>query len=374
MSTPATSSSLRLLVLPHWRPEVDDIVRTIRDALAHSGQPPLNLERRHSRLPSRRLTERAVAILASDAKRSRALDRALRSGGQTHVFRLWWNGSDEILAYTAQQDDHERDVPETSVCFFPEVAPELVGTDVDLICVPYAFAAPERPPQHYRAAVAYTGEVDISDSCFTDAGIAPDRTKRYSDLAWGLAGQVTQGDLTLVGADELLRSPSESPAAPFLTMLWAVRNRVRYLLLKDVVAAFPGRVELRGSDWRRLGFDARRTTFRRRARMSDYRRCRVSLDLGSKSTHAALYPRTADIMAVAGGIVQFDSGEPLDWSPALMGRRVRSIPDLLALIDKLLSASERDLSRENQQLQDDYAQMRLRAGRTLVHEIDSRTC
>ena len=79
-------------------------------------------------------------------------------------------------------------------------------------------------------------------------------------------------------------------------------------------------------------------------------------------------------MAVAGGIVQFDSGQVLDWSRALMNRRARSISDLLALIDKLLSGSEQDLSLENQEIQHDYAQMRLRAGHTLADEMASRTC
>src|SRR5207245_11312420 len=92
--------------------------------------------------------------------------------------------------------------------------------------------------------------------------------------------------------------------------------------VKQVVDALPGSVTLRGSDWARLGFDARSTSFRRGSRMDDYRKYRVALDLGSKSTHAALYPRTADIMAVGGGIVQFDSGEGSpEWSCAPLRRR-----------------------------------------------------
>ena len=365
----------RLVVPPHWRPEVSDIARTMVDASssdASDAAPRVVVGRRAAWLAAAG-GGAATAWLLSDAKTPRSARLAMARQARSRVFRLWWNGADEISDALATMPAGAR--RGTHLCFFREVEADLASDhpDLDVVRVPYAFASP-RPGKHAptEPRIAYTSEVDISDGCFGGLGLDDTEAEALSARAWELAEQVVDGQLTLVGADGVLRSASTEDERSYRVTLWAVRNRVRYLLLKAIAEAFPGRLALRGSDWRALGFAARRTSFRRRVRMADYRRFRVSLDLGSKSTHAALYPRTADVLSVAGGIVQFDSGDPaVDGSP-LRARQAASLPALLGLVDRLLSDGEEDVVAENRGIAEWYAGVRLASGRQLLREVARR--
>jgi hypothetical protein len=145
---------------------------------------------------------------------------------------------------------------------------------------------------------------------------------------------------------------------------------VRFLLVERLAAAFPGRLELRGSDWARLGFDAEPTKFERRNRLAQYGRCRVSIDLGSKSTHSWLYPRTADILAAAGGLVQFDSGaSAVGVPPGLRRRRTQTFGELVDAVDRVLSLPDVELASENMELQSAYGVLRIRAGALLARTV-----
>lgn len=263
---------------------------------------------------------------------------------------------------------------QTHVCFFREAAAELSEANLDVVYVPYAFSGLRVPNAKQEARVTYTGEVDIGDDCFHAVGISARQADELSVAAWGWAEKVARGDMTMFDADRAIPGQLDLTSVQITsTLRWAVRNRVRFLLLKEITDALPGRVALRGSDWRRLGFDAASTSFRRRARLKDYRRYRVALDLGSKSTNALLYPRTADIMAMSGGIVQFDLGAPLDeWTAALVHRRARSGTELASSIDRLLSLPAAELTEENREIQRFYAQARLDSGQILVDAIMER--
>jgi hypothetical protein len=99
----------------------------------------------------------------------------------------------------------------------------------------------------------------------------------------------------------------------------------------------------------------------------------VCLDLGSKSAEATLYPRSAEIMAVGGGIVQFDSGSP---SPAglatLAQRRATSARSLVALIHTMMARPGSEVADENRRLQSEYIALRNEAGKSLLHAIVTR--
>jgi hypothetical protein len=99
----------------------------------------------------------------------------------------------------------------------------------------------------------------------------------------------------------------------------------------------------------------------------------VSLDLGSKSSHALLSPRVADIMAAAGGLVQFDTGiggeETSDFARE---RRASSTETLNARVDQLLTANETEVRIENRELHAHYRRLRFEVGRQLVREIIER--
>jgi len=352
----------QLVVLPNWRAEVADIARTLRDAerTGPISMAVLGRSRAMALSTIGRLGD--AALLVSDLGTTRAERLLRRTWSPKAVLRLWWNYADEVLEHQADAANGQ----EVAVSFFDDVGDELGRAGVDVVVVPYAFTATTPVERTTELTIGYTGEVDVSETCFAPAG--PKAAVELSERAWSEARDVVTGRRSLVEVDVGLDAPGSAPL-PIAqrTMLWAVRNRVRFLLVEQVAAAHPAHLNLRGNDWRVAGFEASRTTFRRRVRMQDYRTHRVSLDLGSKSTHAALYPRTADIMAVGGGLVQMASGgPPPSWSETLGARRAGSGDALLALVDRLLSASADAVAAESAEIQRDYAAVRTAAGRLLL--------
>jgi hypothetical protein len=355
------------MVAPNWRPQLRDIVRTLRDA------HPEDL--RLTALASGLLhmgTGRVdgLGVLFSDGGHSALVDAAARIGRRPQVFRLWWNTGDEIAAFISGGAG----AGEVHICFFEDQrpAPEAIPMGTAVVVVPYAFTPPVRTPMRpTKATIGYAAEVDTSDACF--ANVVPEgEVATVSARSWELARAVVEGTLTLVAADAALRLDLDGSGWPaaHCTTLWAVRNRVRFLLVQGLLAAFPGRLELRGSDWAALGFQALPTRFRRRRRLTPFGEHRVAIDLGSKSTHSWLYPRTADILAAGGGLLQFESGaHGPELVPGLERRRARSLPDLVSAAERLLSLPAGELAAENDALYRSYGELRLRVGAQLAREI-----
>lgn len=351
-----------LLVAPHWRPQVGDVVRTLLDApdgMVRVVPLPVGI----LRLAAGRVE--ALGVLVSDDARPALFNRTFRGERRPHTFRLWWNTGDEITGHLASGAG----TGETHICFFEDQRPAVEpGAGTAVVVAPYAFSSPvSRPPAPARAGVGFAAEVDTSDRCF--AGVVPGGVvEELSARIWELAHAVVEGALSLVGADAELADELRTAGREGVhrTALWSLRNRVRYLLVEGLVAAFPGRFELRGSDWAALGFDALPTKFRRWRRLDQFAEQRVAVDLGSKSTHSWLYPRTADILAAGGGLAQFESGAPTtSLLPGLERRRAGSLSGLTSVIEDMLSMSDEDLAAENAALHDEYRRLRAAVGHQL---------
>jgi len=361
-------TSYRLVVTPHWRPQMRDIVRTMRD-VAMSGGDGDSLEivglRRGAPAIAAARTD-GLSILLSDDDEPKLVARLARAGRGPHRVRVWWNTPEEIAAYLRTG----RGFDDTHVCFFRDGWAALdAGDRTSVAVVPYAFTTPIResrpaPP----SGVWYAAEVDVSDAGLQTA-VPPSSVSAFSARLWELARAVVAGDMTMVHADQRLQVETSDAPNLYRAGLWALRNRTRYLLVEGVVAAFPGRVRLRGDDWIKLGFEAEPTKFRRWRRLSEYQESRVALDLGSKSTNSWLYPRVADILAAAAGLVQFDSGEGGGMFPGLSDRRGRSLDELIAIVDRVLSLSGEAVTADNRRLYDGYSSLRLDAGRQLTQAV-----
>ena len=355
---------------------MDDVVRTLQDACRRLADPPLEFctrERAFADLAMGRADD--LGLLFSDNDTSRVVDAFVRAGRRPRVFRLWWNEGHQIETFLEERHRAMNPRAETQISFFPEVIDELPDLAGQLLYAPYVFTPPNwQPSPRPEQKVCFTGEVDISDTGLEAALGNHDDVERYSAAAWEAAHDVVEGRLTLAKIDRaLLIEHGRRPTPLYRAFVMSTRSRVRYLLLRAVVAAFPGRVKLRGSDWRDLGFDALPTTrgpFRRLARLSDYRRQRVSLDLGSKCTNAALSPRAADIMAVGGGIVRFGAGVEPDSRMAILGQRTASnLNALLSLVDSMLSIDGSEWLLLNREIHDQYQRARIDVGLELAGAI-----
>lgn len=357
-----------IVVARHWRPEMADIAQTLRDVVATRDSNTVTVigGGRWPR-PSVALARPDIVIVSDTASvpRSSGGPRSMRTPS---VVRVWWNEASEVTGFVAAR---EPDASELDVCFFADTADQLHAAGIETLCIPYAFAPLQPPAVRCAPFVGYTGEVDVSDRCFDDLESQPIST--LSAMATELAGAVVEGSMRIVDADTAIRAAANTDATTAPIVGWSMRNRARHLLLLDIVAAFPGAARVRGSDWQRLGFDAAKTSFSRRRRRRDYRTNRVSLDLGSKSTTAVLYPRSAEVMSVAGGLVQFDSGAPTPSKlPTLAARRAPDSAGLITIIERLLHLAPDELQAENAQLQLEYSAVRLASGAQLLDALIAR--
>jgi hypothetical protein len=356
---------ISVIVGRHWRPEVRDIAATLRAA---AREMPSETRVLGPRFLGRVQPPGDVVLLSDVASGHAGVGAASHPSA---VFRVWWNGADEIAAHLAESVDHRAD---THVTFFEDVARDGAAQGLDVFHVPYAFSTPQSMQAPRRDKIGFLGEVEITDDCFEALSLGGERTANISAMTWDLAHEVCAGDLTLVEAEaEIPRRLGALDRAAVRATLWSLRNRVRFILVGHVIAHFPGRVLLRGDDWRGLGLAARRTSRSRLTRTRDYRRNRVSLDLGSKSTYSALYPRAADILAVGGGIVQWHSGNVEEGTLSLIEHRRASSGDaLVAMIENLLVAGAGNIAEENRALQNAYEKKRLESGAQLLRLMHER--
>lgn len=360
---------MRLVVAPHWRPQMRDIVRTLRAAARSDGAAAnlkvLGVVPGLASIAARRT--RGLSVLVSDDDESKLIDRLAGSGQRPGRVRIWWNTPAEITDYLNTGAGRG----ETHVCFFRDGWALLdPPPDTAVVAVPYAFTTPVANPKPAApSGVWYAAEVDISDDCFTGL-IDSASTASLSARVWELARTVVAGEAWLIEADALLRADvGERPQAHGMA-LWALRNRIRYLLVEGLVDAFPGRMHLRGDHWVKLGMPAEPTKFRRWRRLSEYAEYRVALDLGSKSTHSWLYPRVADILAAGGGLAQFGTGaDDVAVPPGLEGRRAASLTGLVAAVDRLLTLPGAEATAENLALHQVYTALRLESGKRLIAAV-----
>lgn len=361
---PTTVARPTLVVARHWRPEMVDIADALR-AVTDDGRREVTVVG-GGRLPRvRPLLTQASAVLVSD----RAPAPRRRGEGAPHVVRVWWNGSDELLAHGTRSPAAAH---ETHVCFFPDVAEALTSAGLDVVTVPYAFAAPRPSPadRPRRGVARFAGEVDVGPDCFVGTGPDPvrlvDRAEAHADAV--VAGVTPLAVVTAAIAED----PDLSPAAR-TALAWSVRNRVRFRLVCLLTDELGARFELQGDDWRSSGLAAEPTNHSRRRRVRGYRTDRVSLDLGSKSTNSALYPRTAEILACGGGLVQFATGAPAPTGlDALVARQAASGNELVAMTERVLAAPEDEVALDDARLHTAYCRARLDAATLLLDAIVER--
>lgn len=352
--------SLELIVAPrHWRPEVVDVLESTTDVV----RPSPRVQRvRLRRGPAQ---EKGRAVLLSD-------DAPVPSGSRDRqVVRLWWNNEDEIDRYASRTSTA---LEELHVAWFASVVDGVTTPHLDVRHVPYAFAPPTEPRKAPLQRAFFAGEVDVGDACFRELPCSPVTAREDSAAAWAAAEAVVAGTRSQASAVALWDRHVEATGSEVTVWRWAVRNRVRFLLVKRLLDDLGERIMLRGDDWRALGMPASRTRHSRALRRWEYRRSQVCLDLGSKSSDCTLYPRSAELMAMGTGIVQFDTGDDEQSSARLVPeeRRAASAAGLVAAVDRALSMSENDLLEENRAIQSSYDRRRQASAARLAELLEER--
>ena len=350
-----SDSKPKIAFAKHWRAELVDVAH----ALAEVGLGRVEVVGGGRVLGPRGRTPEILVL--SDPPRADETEMPERRP----TARLWWNDAPEVeeAAHLGRIRAHE-----LNVVFFPETAATFRAHGFAVIEIPYAFAIPTRLVGSSRTRATYTGEVDTTDDCF--AAYRGSRARELSALATEIAAAVVTGELALVAAAEAATAGGAEGRNERDGVLWAVRNRVRFQLMDAIIRSVPGQVLLRGTDWRQHGFPASRTPLRRITRRRSYRRSRTALDFGAKSGNAVLSPRSAEILAVGGGLVQFDSGAPIPGMMSTMtSRQASSASTLVDLVVQDLGLEPAAALTVRQTLHHEYLEVRRSSSEQLLDAL-----
>jgi hypothetical protein len=260
---------------------------------------------------------------------------------------------------------------ESYLTFFTDVAHEL-SKSVPIIQVPFAFSRPSflRVPSVRK--VGFIGEVDISGDCFQEYGEA--LAERAIESAAKRSEEIVKGQLHLDAG--LLNPPHEIEGDFKLlnTWKWSVNNWVRWRLVVALSSNFPNQIDLRGNDWIKHGYPAKKSRFNPIFREYAYRRNVVSLDFGSKSTTDYIYPRASEIIVNHGGLLQLKSGsEQPNLISSIDNFQFKNEEQMLEKIDERFKGKRKIWKEMDSNLADEFLKLRKMSSDCLLESLHDLT-
>ena len=201
-------------------------------------------------------------------------------------------------------------------------------------------------PVGKRYLMSYMGEVDIAEDL-------EDEHRVLDEYLWTLAEKwVLQGQFDFSSElSKLLTEHSDDTTHHRAT--WILRNRVRYRYAQLLKKAFSDDFVLIGNDWKKLGFNSLPADYDPSSRYRLYSESRLCLDLLSKSSTEAHYPRSGELVSWSNGIMQLNTGDSLDFFGDQFGlRSFSSYPDLKAKMEYFVSLKDQELSELGKHLRD----------------------
>jgi len=240
-------------------------------------------------------------ILLSDNPKDRvhALLQCVWGNGRRCHF--WWNSLDEASASAA---------PESHAAHFfvsdDALSPPYAATNTAALrasrCQSYTYApyAPRiRRSSPLQAKIFYAAECEIDIEACGDlaAEIVWASVLELNSAIWHQASLACKYH----SANREFVDTLGLSAATHTRLQWLLLNRIRFLYVTSLADALGDRFVLWGSDWKRLGVPmALPSNFSFRSTQLMYDSCYASLDMGSKSCGAHIYPRLADIIRAGG--------------------------------------------------------------------------
>jgi hypothetical protein len=347
--------TIKIGYVQSWRPEFRDLICSLSETI--------NWDLLLIRLkPGSSFISGSVdAIVVSDDQ-----DIPLGANNDVPIVRVSWNGAPEVLASIAS---HSNRANEFNLTFFTDVALEL-SKNVPTIQVPFAFSQPSclRAPSIRR--IGFIGEVDISGNCFHKFG------PRLAELARTSSAECSEEIVKAqVNIDEVFRNPPyeiSSDTNLLAAWKWNINNWIRWRLVTTLLRNYPSQIDLRGNDWIRLGYRAKKSRFNPLFREYAYQRNAVSIDFGSKSTTDSIYPRSAEIIVNHGGLLQLSSGSNQHkMLPVLERHQFKSEAEMLEKVEERFSGNRKIWSENDVALSDEFSELRSTAIDDLLESFHS---
>jgi hypothetical protein len=240
----------------------------------------------------------------------------------TRCTRILWNYSDEWPAVVLKAPRHK-------VCFFEEE-----GQQADLfVFAPQPDKIP-RIPRGPRREIVFVGDVTVDLEVARGVAWWRERFETLRD-SHGYGFYLCAEYETLLAR--------ELPDVQHRRMVRVLaKNLLRLWIVQSVHERFAGRLKLVGSNWRRLQIPSEPSVYSNQVRFGYYQSATINLDCGSKSGGSSLYPRSSELITMAGGLLQVECAD----SSRVFGDRsaefcFRDEAMLAAAIEKRLAEPER---------------------------------
>jgi len=262
--------------------------------------------------------------------------------------RMLWNYADEWPAGGTRLPLHK-------VCFFREAG---FDTD-DFVFAPQPAAAKVQAAPAKQRQIVFIGDVTTTLSLPRGADWWRAKFEELRD-AHGYAFYL-HGEYEALLNRELSR-PLERRTARLLA-----KNLLRLWIIEHTRQHFGERLVLVGSNWRRFGMASEPSLYSEAARLELYRSAVVNLDCGSKSGDGALYPRSSELITVAGGLLQVRCSN----TEAIFGERAGEFS--FATPERLVAALEARLSESEaaRNAREEWLTQRLSAhGLLMQHSVE----
>jgi hypothetical protein len=276
----------------------------------------------------------AKGVVISDEEGAEVLDRYPLPQLKT-VFWFSWNAADELKDW---QLSKVKLYPNLKICF---LFSDETKKAKDIFSVPschfkYPVLQKCKPGSQKKYLISYIGELDI-------VGRLEKEDPEINDYLWELTERFTSKEYFDPKLIDVNRAQSTRTSYPLF--VWILKNRMRYRYAKTLKDKYGKDFTLVGNDWKKFGIDSLPSDYDPKSRFDLYSSSKLCLDLLSKSTLEAHYPRSAEIISYSNGIIQLkaiDSAEM--FGDQLSIRTFGSITDLNNKIENLLSLSNGEFS------------------------------
>jgi hypothetical protein len=284
------------------------------------------------RLWNKLLLSCAEKLILSDGAGAEVLANYAIPGSKS-ILWFGWNGAQELRSWDMSRAASYRHL---SFCllFSNEATKcsEMFSIGAKHLRTPVLATGPRRSLRHM---LSYLGEVDVNEK------LESDNSSLHRQL-WSMAEQWVHG---VRNKNDASRLREHLGAMPPEQASWILRNRIRYLYIIFLKKSYGKDFVLVGDDWKRYGLDSLPTNYDSQSRLELYSRSKLCVDLLSKSSSEAHYPRSAEIVSHSHGIVQMEAADGREFLGDQYDLRAfSSLSDLKATIDRLLEMKDNELT------------------------------
>lgn len=252
---------------------------------------------------------------------------------RTHIFWFCWNTANEVLTWDLSVGDTHSRMRLCSVFSDQSVACEQrFGVPAIHLKFPIVESRTSNDSPHYR--ITYAGEVDVD----ADWSTCTQLTRRL----WQVSERIVYEGMSVMALEDVTVAEAQDFDSVEQNN-WIIRNQVRYLFARELKRTFGQDFLLVGTGWQRCGLEAQPDDFDSRRRYRLYAQSRVCIDFLSKSSWEAHYPRSAEIVSHADGLLQLATPSGRQFLGEQYGLRAfRTVDELIEGIEYFssISASE----------------------------------